>query len=148
MGLASSVLVAAVVPGAVVVEGLAVVVEPSGVWELPGASVPPAVVSGAAEVAGSSVVVAASVAYTETVKTESRTATTINTAIAPNFLFIFSVPPLLGFFVKSVLAAESAVLLQFESVRIILLVLFCVIVSLLALGADKGNLDPYVISHE
>ena len=48
---------------------------------------------------------------------------------------------------KSVLAAESAVFLQFKPIRIILLVLFCVIVSLLALGADKSDLDSCVISH-
>ena len=45
------------------------------------------------------------------------------------------------------LAAELAVLFQFESVRRILLVLFCVIVSLLAFGADKSNFDSLIISH-
>ena len=48
---------------------------------------------------------------------------------------------------KSVLAAEPAILLKLKSVRIILLVLLCVVVSLLTLGADQSNLDSYVISH-
>ena len=51
-----------------------------------------AAVSVTAEVSGTTVSVAASVAYTETVKTESRTATTMNMAIAPNFLFISLFP--------------------------------------------------------
>jgi len=45
------------------------------------------------------------------------------------------------------LAAEFAVLFQFDSVRIILLVFLCVVVSLLAFAADKSNSDPRVISH-
>ena len=48
---------------------------------------------------------------------------------------------------KSVLAAEFAVLLELESVRVVLLVLLGVVVSLLALGACQSNLDSYVISH-
>ena len=49
---------------------------------------------------------------------------------------------------KSVLAAELAVLVKFKSVRIILLVLLCVVVSLLALCADKGYFDSCIISHD
>ena len=49
---------------------------------------------------------------------------------------------------KSVLAAELAILFQFQSVRIILLVLLCVVVSLLALCADKGYFDSCFISHD
>jgi len=49
--------------------------------------------------------------------------------------------------VKSVLTAEFAILLQLKSVGRILLVLFCVVVSLLALGACKSNLDSGIISH-
>ena len=48
---------------------------------------------------------------------------------------------------KSVLAAETTELLKLKSVRIILLVLLCVIVSLLALGAYQSNLDSCIISH-
>ena len=48
---------------------------------------------------------------------------------------------------KSVLLAEAAVLVHFDSVRIVLLVLLRVIVSLLALGADESNLDSCVVSH-
>ena len=48
---------------------------------------------------------------------------------------------------KSVLAAETTELLQLKSIRIILLVFLCVIVSLLALGAYQSNLDSCVISH-
>ena len=48
---------------------------------------------------------------------------------------------------KSVLAAEPAILLKLKSVRIILLVLLCVVVSLLTLSADQSNLDSYIISH-
>jgi hypothetical protein len=43
--------------------------------------------------------------------------------------------------VKSVLAAEPTVLLHFKSVRVVFLVLFCVIVSLLAFGANESDLD-------
>ena len=44
-------------------------------------------------------------------------------------------------------AAEAAILLHFEPVRIILFVLLCVIVSLLALAAHQSNLDSCVIGH-
>jgi hypothetical protein len=54
---------------------------------------------------------------------------------------------LLGFFVKRVLTAEPAILVHFQSVRVILLVLFGVVIALLALGADKRNLDSCFISH-
>ena len=49
---------------------------------------------------------------------------------------------------KSVLATESAILLELKSVRIIFLVLLCVVVSLLALRAHKSYLDSYIISHD
>ena len=48
---------------------------------------------------------------------------------------------------KSVLAAERAILLQLKSVGIVFLVLGRVIVSLLALGANERDLDSCVISH-
>ncbi len=44
---------------------------------------------------------------------------------------------------KRVLAAEAAVLVLFKSVRIVLLVLFCVIISLLALRACERNFDSH-----
>ena len=49
---------------------------------------------------------------------------------------------------KSVLAAEAAELIHFKSVRVILLVLFCVVISLLAFGANESNLDSCIISHD
>ena len=49
---------------------------------------------------------------------------------------------------KSVLTAEFAVLFQLKPVGIILLVLFCVVVSLLAFCANESNLDSYIISHD
>jgi hypothetical protein len=56
--------------------------------------------------------------------------------------------PLLRLFVKSVLAAELAVLVHLKSVRIILLVLLGVIVALLALCADQRNLDAlFILRH-
>ena len=48
---------------------------------------------------------------------------------------------------KSVLFAERAMFLELESVRIVFLVLFRVIVSLLALGANESHLDSCIISH-
>ena len=48
---------------------------------------------------------------------------------------------------QSVLAAEFAILVHLKSVRIVLLVFGCVIISLLALGADQSNFDSCVISH-
>ena len=48
---------------------------------------------------------------------------------------------------KRVLTAEPAILVHFQSVRVILLVLFGVVIALLALGADKRNLDSCFISH-
>ena len=49
---------------------------------------------------------------------------------------------------KSVLAAELAELLKLESVRIILLVFLCVVISLLALSAYESNFDSCIISHD
>ena len=48
---------------------------------------------------------------------------------------------------QSMLAAEFAILVHLKSVRIVLLVFGCVIISLLALGADQSNFDSCVISH-
>ena len=48
---------------------------------------------------------------------------------------------------KSVLFAEAAMLFELESVGVVFLVLFRVVVSLLALGANQGNLDSCFISH-
>lgn len=45
------------------------------------------------------------------------------------------------------LPAERAVLLHLETFRIVLLVLHCVVVSLLALGAYESNLDSLLIGH-
>ena len=44
-------------------------------------------------------------------------------------------------------AAETAVLVHFKSVRIILLVFVCVIISLLALGACQCDLDSHFYRH-
>lgn len=41
---------------------------------------------------------------------------------------------------QGVLAAETAVLIEFESVRVVLLVLLCVIVALFAFTAGKSDL--------
>ena len=49
---------------------------------------------------------------------------------------------------KSVLATELAVLLELQSVRIILLVLLRVVISLLAFCANESNLDSCIISHD
>ena len=48
---------------------------------------------------------------------------------------------------KSVLFAEAAMLFELESIRIVLLVLLRVVVTLLALGANKSNLDSCFVSH-
>ena len=48
---------------------------------------------------------------------------------------------------ESVFAAEFAIFLEFKSVGIVFLVLFCVVVSLFALCAGESYLDSYVISH-
>jgi len=45
--------------------------------------------------------------------------------------------------VSCVLSAESAVLLHFETVRIVLLVLHGVVVSLLALGASQSDFNAH-----
>ena len=50
---------------------------------------------------------------------------------------------LLGLVVDSVLSAESAVLLHFETVRVVLLVLHGVVVSLLALGASQSDFNAH-----
>ena len=54
---------------------------------------------------------------------------------------------LLRFSVASAFAAEFAIFLEFKSVGIVFLVLFCVVVSLFALCAGESYLDSYVISH-
>ena len=46
-----------------------------------------------------------------------------------------------------VLAAEAAILLQLDSIRVILFVFLRVIVSLLALTANESDLDSHVIRH-
>ena len=48
---------------------------------------------------------------------------------------------------KSVLAAEFAVLVHFKSVGVILLVFLRFIVSLLAFCANESNFDSCIISH-
>ena len=48
---------------------------------------------------------------------------------------------------KSVLAAEPAELIHLKSVRVILLVFLCVVISLLALAANQSDLDSCFISH-
>ena len=53
---------------------------------------------------------------------------------------------LLAFFVQSVFAAETTELLKLKSVRIVLLVFFCVIISLLAFSANQCNFDSHSIS--
>ena len=50
---------------------------------------------------------------------------------------------LLRLAVQRVLPAETAVLVHFQTVRIVLLVLLCVIVSLLALGAGQRDLNAH-----
>lgn len=42
-----------------------------------------------------------------------------------------------------VLAAEAAILIELEPVRVVLLVLERIVVSLLALGARQCNLNPH-----
>ena len=71
----------------------------------------------------------------------------IAASITARIFDVFIATPLFGFSVKSVLTAEFAILLQLKSVGRILLVLFCVVVSLLALGACESNLDSGIISH-
>ena len=62
-------------------------------------------------------------------------------------VFLFDVchfaASLLGLVVNGVLSAESAVLLHFETVGIVLLVLHCVVVSLLALGASQSDFNAH-----
>ena len=50
---------------------------------------------------------------------------------------------LLGLVVSGVLLAESAILLHFETVRVVLLVLHGVVVSLLALGASHSDFHAH-----
>jgi hypothetical protein len=51
---------------------------------------------------------------------------------------------LLGLVVSGVLSAESAVLLHFETVGVILLVLHGIVVSLLALGASQSDFNAHI----
>ena len=48
---------------------------------------------------------------------------------------------------RSMLTAMLAVFLKLNSVRVVLLVFLCVIVSLLALAANESYLDSCVIGH-
>ena len=64
----------------------------------------------------------------------------------PVFLFDFSHElraSLLGLVVSGVLSAESAVLLHFETVGVVLLVLHGVVVSLLALRASQSDFNAH-----
>ena len=62
------------------------------------------------------------------------------------FLFNFSHCPfsLLGLVVNRVLLAESAVLLHFETVRVILLVFHGIVVSLLALRTSQSDFNAHI----
>ena len=53
---------------------------------------------------------------------------------------------LLGFLVKRMLAAETAVLVELETIGIVLLVLCTVIVSLFAFAANECDLYSHVLS--
>ena len=67
-------------------------------------------------------------------------------SLEPVFLFDFSHElraSLLGLVVSGVLSAESAVLLHFETVGVILLVLHGVVVSLLALRASQSDFNAH-----
>ena len=44
---------------------------------------------------------------------------------------------------NSMLLAETAILLHLKTIRVVLLVLFLVVVTLLALGAGQGDLDSH-----
>ena len=44
---------------------------------------------------------------------------------------------------QGVLAAEAAVLVEFDSVRVVLLVLLCVIVASFAFAAGKSDLNSH-----
>jgi hypothetical protein len=45
--------------------------------------------------------------------------------------------------VDGVLAAEAAILVHFQTIRIVLLVLHGVVVALLAFGASQGDFDSH-----
>jgi hypothetical protein len=67
-------------------------------------------------------------------------------SLEPVFLFDFSHElraSLLGLVVSGVLSAESAVLLHFETVGVVLLVLHGVVVSLLALRASQSDFNAH-----
>ena len=67
-------------------------------------------------------------------------------SLEPVFLFDFSHvggASLLGLVVSGVLSAESAVLLHFETVGVVLLVLHGVVVSLLALRASQSDFNAH-----
>ena len=66
-------------------------------------------------------------------------------SLEPVFLFDFCHcgASLLGLVVSGVLSAESAVLLHFETVGVILLVLHGVVVSLLALRASQSDFNAH-----
>ena len=55
------------------------------------------------------------------------------------------IPLLLRLSVYGVLAAEAAILIELEPVRVVLLVLERIVVSLLALSARQCNLNPHDI---
>ena len=62
-------------------------------------------------------------------------------------VFLSRFVPLLGLFVKRVLAAMLAELHKLQSIRVVLFVLFGVIIPLLAFCAGKSHLDSYFICH-
>ncbi len=45
---------------------------------------------------------------------------------------------------QCVLTAETAVFIEFESVRVVLLVLLCVIITLFAFAASKSDLNSHI----
>ena len=59
------------------------------------------------------------------------------------FTFCHFAASLLGLVVNGVLLAESAILLHFETVGVILLVFHGVVVSLLALGASQSDFNAH-----
>jgi hypothetical protein len=51
--------------------------------------------------------------------------------------------PLLGFFVQSVLFAESAVLVHLKPVGVVFLIFDCIVIALFALGTSQSNFNSH-----
>ena len=83
-------------------------------------------------------------AFFSALATFSSFASTVSGVFFSFSAIAFLLQKLFGFLVESMLAAEAAILVQFKTIRIVLLVLHRVVIALLAFAAGESDLNSHV----